>query len=229
MGHDIEPSDTQHPSGTAPNRLKQVTPDYGSEFVSRPISLLLDELGDLPVTRAKAPTHVLAWVRYPAIAHQVPGLALAWTQRAVYVEWEDRGTHRAWVWASAVERAPATSPSSAMPERPAERVVTALNALPLVELVNVQLAQLGAEFRTSLAKPMGPFSAVVFGSIEDHAVRLELFTEPTTDMCAVQLFDMSAKKVLAERVAASTFDESIELYPWVDAIDALTLVDDPEP
>ena len=63
--------------------LSQVEPDHGDEFVVR------------------------AWVSYPATADQVLGLALAWTPRAVYVEWEGNGTPRAWVWASAVERATA--------------------------------------------------------------------------------------------------------------------------
>lgn len=86
------------------NNLKQVEPDYGPEFTSKPFSLTAEELGRLPVTMATEPIPVLAWVRSPAMPTHVQGRALAWTPRAVYVEWEHRGTHRAWVWASAVER-----------------------------------------------------------------------------------------------------------------------------
>lgn len=84
--------------------LKQVEPDYGEEFTSRPFSLTAEELGRMPATQAAEPIPVLAWVRLPAMPTHVQGRALAWTPRAVYVEWEHRGTHRAWVWASAVER-----------------------------------------------------------------------------------------------------------------------------
>ena len=104
-------SDTGRASSSNPHQtvradtLGQVEPDRGGEFVVRPYSLTPPELGGLSVAMAGEPTHVLAWVRYPATADHVRGLALAWTPRAVYVEWEDRGTHRAWVWASAVERA----------------------------------------------------------------------------------------------------------------------------
>ena len=84
--------------------LKQVEPDYGDEFTARPFSLTAEELGRLPVTMAPEPVPVLAWVRLPALPTHVQARALAWTQRAVYVEWEHRGLHRAWVWASAVER-----------------------------------------------------------------------------------------------------------------------------
>ena len=96
------------------NKLDQVEPDYGREFVPQPFSLTPGELGELPVTMAKEPTPVLAWVRYPATAARVQGRAPAWTKRAVYVEWEDRGTHRVWVWASAVERAAAGSPPASV-------------------------------------------------------------------------------------------------------------------
>ncbi|MEC5150575.1 hypothetical protein [Cryobacterium sp. GrIS_2_6] len=96
---------------------------------------------------------------------------------------------------------------------------------PLVELVNAQLTQRGAEFTTSMAQPAGPFGAVVFGSIEDHGVRLEFFIEPAANMCAVHLSDMTAKKVLADRVTAPTFPEAIEAYPWEVALDTLGIFD----
>ena len=203
--------------------LKQVEPDRGGAFVLRPYSLTDSELGGLPAVLASAPTPVRAWVRYPATADQVRGLALAWTPRAVYVEWEGSGTHRTWVWASAVESATASqsTTSNLPPQRQQVNVVTIRDTEPLVALINAQLAHSGAEFVTSMAQPAGPFGAVVFGSINDHAVRLEFFIDPATSMCAVHLFDMTTKKVFAERVAAPTFEKAIEGYPWGAAIDML--------
>ena len=162
-------------------------------------------------------------VRYPATADQMHGLALAWTPRAVYIEWDGSGTHRTWVWASAVESATASqsATSNLPPQRQQVNVVTIRDTESLVALINAQLAQSGAEFVTSMAQPAGPFGAVVFGSINDHAVRLEFFIDPATSMCAVHLFDMTTKKVLAERVAAPTFEKAIEGYPWGAAIDML--------
>jgi hypothetical protein len=201
--------------------LAPVEPDYGREFVLRPDSLTPAELGSLPATLAGEPTHVLAWVRYAAAADHVRGLALAWTPRAVYVEWEDRGTHRAWVWASAVERAPADQAATATPERPQEAVITAKATEPLVHLVNVQLALIGAEFVTGMTKPTGPFSAVVFGSIDGHHVRLDFSTDPATSMCVVSL--VSKEEALPDRSAALTFEGAIQAYPWAAAIDTLAL------
>jgi hypothetical protein len=94
-----------HPTASVhAEALEQVEPDYGDEYTARPFSLTTEELGRLPVTMATEPIPVLAWVRSPAVPTHVQGLALAWTSRAVYVEWEHRGMHRVWVWASAVER-----------------------------------------------------------------------------------------------------------------------------
>ena len=223
-------SDTKHPGTPHGQRsvradtLEQIEPSYGAEFVPRPFSLTSAELGGLRVTLASEPMPVRAWVRYPAIARHVHGLALAWTPRAVYVEWEDTGTHRVWVWASAVERAaPSQSPQAPAPPRPPVDMVSVRDTPPLVELINAHLAQSGAEFVTAMAQPAGPFGAIVFGSIEDHSVRLEFSADPATNTCAVQLFDMTAKQVLAERVAAPTFEAAIEAYPWDMAIDALAL------
>ena len=71
-----------------------------------PISLTWEERGGAgePITVATEPISVLIWVRYPNISTHVDGHALAWTRRAVYVEWQNRGVHRMWVWASAVDR-----------------------------------------------------------------------------------------------------------------------------
>jgi len=84
--------------------LEQVEPDYPEATLNRPFSLTAEELGRMPAIQATEPISVLAWVRYPKVASHVQGRALAWTSRAVYVEWEHRGLHRIWVWASAVDR-----------------------------------------------------------------------------------------------------------------------------
>ncbi|WP_146069315.1 hypothetical protein [Cryobacterium sp. Y11] len=223
MGSDAKYPNTPHAQRSVrADTLEQAEPPHGAEFVPRPFSLTPAELGGLPATLASEPTSVRAWVRYPAIASQVHGLALAWTQRAVYVEWEDGGIHRAWVWAPAVERsAPSPRSTAPAPTRPSVNVMTVRETQPLVDLINARLSQIGAEFVTAMARPAGPFSAVVFGSIEDHGVRLEFFTDPSTNMCAVHLFDMNTKKVLAERATAPTFLEAITAYPWDIAMDAL--------
>ena len=222
MGSDTKHPDTPHaPRSVRADTLEQIEPPYGAEFVPRPFSLTPAELGGLPAILAGEPTTVRAWVRYPAIARHVRGLALAWTPRAVYVEWEDEGTHRAWVWAPAVERAAPSQTPPAAPPRPSVDMLSVRAAEPLVELVKAHLARSGAEFVTSTARPAGPFGVVAFGSIEHHPVRLELSADPATNTCVVQLFDLTAKKVLVERVAAPTFKEAIEAYPWAAAMDAL--------
>ena len=73
-----------------------------------PESLTPKELGltTEPVTRTPEPVPVTAWVRYGRIGIRVKGRAVAWTAKAVAIEWDGpEGPHRAWVWASAVERA----------------------------------------------------------------------------------------------------------------------------
>jgi len=64
------------------------------------------QLDVLPLTRTPVPEAVRAWVRYPSAAVQVDALAIAWTPRAVAIKWPgpDDIEHRAWVWASAVDR-----------------------------------------------------------------------------------------------------------------------------
>ena len=64
------------------------------------------QLDIYPLTRDPQPGAVKAWVRYPAAPVQVDALAVAWTPRAVAIKWPgpDGVEHRAWVWASAVER-----------------------------------------------------------------------------------------------------------------------------
>jgi hypothetical protein len=64
------------------------------------------ELSTYPLTRTPIPVPVRAWVRYGAVALKVDARAVAWTSRAVAIEWDTPGgSHRAWVWSSAVERA----------------------------------------------------------------------------------------------------------------------------
>ena len=79
-----------------------------NEVVTRPmpISLSKSELGQEPVTTAEEPVDVQAWVRFPEQPIRVDGRAVAWTKRAVWVEFTMRNgaTFRAWVWASAVDR-----------------------------------------------------------------------------------------------------------------------------
>ena len=72
-----------------------------------PVSLSKSELGQDRVTSAEAePVEVEAWVRFPEHPIKVQGRAVAWTRRAVWVEFTmfSGATYRAWVWASAVER-----------------------------------------------------------------------------------------------------------------------------
>ena len=81
-----------------------------------PISLSKSELGQDRVTAAETePVEVEAWVRFPEHPIKVQGRAVAWTRRAVWVEFTMRSgaTHRAWVWASAVERTGTRKPPPA--------------------------------------------------------------------------------------------------------------------
>lgn len=98
-------------------------------------------------------------------------------------------------------------------------MITAKGTEPLVHLVNAQLTFIGAEFVTGMAKPTGPFSAVVFGSIDGHRVRLDFSTEPATGMCVVVL--VGKEQFLPNRSAAPTFEAAIQTYPWAAALDAL--------
>lgn len=72
-----------------------------------PISLSPAEIGEDGVPpEVENPIPVEAWVRFPETAIHVRGRAVAWSDRAVWVEFKmhDGSMHRAWVWASAVER-----------------------------------------------------------------------------------------------------------------------------
>jgi len=63
------------------------------------------ELDSLPLTKTPKPQQVRAWVRYGTVALKVSARAVAWTPRAVALEWDSPSgkVDRAWVWASAVE------------------------------------------------------------------------------------------------------------------------------
>jgi len=64
------------------------------------------QLDVYPLTRTPRPEPVRAWVRYPAAPVEIEALAVAWTPRAVAIKWPgpDEIMHKAWVWASAVDR-----------------------------------------------------------------------------------------------------------------------------
>lgn len=72
----------------------------------RPISLAPAEIGQPVPPEVEHPIEVEAWVRFPETAVRVRGHAVAWTSKAVWVEFtmRDGATRRAWVWASAVDR-----------------------------------------------------------------------------------------------------------------------------
>jgi hypothetical protein len=75
-----------------------------------------DDAPRRPRTSAESePVAVEAWVRFPEHPIKVDGRAVAWTRRAVWVEFTmfSGATFRAWVWASAVERKGATKPPPA--------------------------------------------------------------------------------------------------------------------
>lgn len=75
----------------------------GSPLSLTDVELQLDVY---PLTRDPRPSTVTAWIRYPAAAVQLEAEAVAWTPRAVALRWPgpDDQEHRAWVWASAVDK-----------------------------------------------------------------------------------------------------------------------------
>ncbi|MBX3099987.1 MAG: hypothetical protein KF761_10450 [Salinibacterium sp.] len=64
------------------------------------------ELDTHDLTRTRRPQHVMAWVRYGKTGMKVDARVVAWTTKAVAIEWTTKtgAVHHAWVWASAVER-----------------------------------------------------------------------------------------------------------------------------
>lgn len=81
-----------------------------TEIAVRPMPISLSEAElDLeadPIVRAVQPIPVRGWVRYPEAPARIEGRVVAWTSRAVEIEWENAAgeVRRAWVWSSAVER-----------------------------------------------------------------------------------------------------------------------------
>ncbi len=64
------------------------------------------ELERYALTIPPQPVPVRAWVRYGDVPLRVEAEAWRWTERVVAIVWTVPGgkEHRAWVWASAVER-----------------------------------------------------------------------------------------------------------------------------
>jgi hypothetical protein len=75
----------------------------------RPVSLRGEQLAGDPVTPAREPIPVRAWITWPdGTQEQIEATATEWTSRAVHVRWKvgHRIEHEAWVWANAVQRRP---------------------------------------------------------------------------------------------------------------------------
>jgi hypothetical protein len=74
----------------------------------QPVSLSPAELDtdNGEVTTPATPVSVRAWARYRETPARVEGRAIAWTSRAVHVEWTDGNgqTQRAWLWSSTVDK-----------------------------------------------------------------------------------------------------------------------------
>lgn len=64
------------------------------------------ELKTQPLTRTPVAIPAKAWIRYGDVALKVSISIVAWTPKAVAAKWMTPGgaEHRAWIWASAVER-----------------------------------------------------------------------------------------------------------------------------
>ncbi len=72
----------------------------------RPVSLTKAEVGD-EIREAREPVPVESWVRFHEASILVKdAVAVAWTDRAICIEWTSRdgAKQRTWVWASAVQR-----------------------------------------------------------------------------------------------------------------------------
>ena len=69
-----------------------------------PVGLTEAQIGG-PIREAKAPIPVVAWVPFIERDVQLDAYAIAWTSRAVQIEFELRAgsRHCVWVWAGAVE------------------------------------------------------------------------------------------------------------------------------
>jgi hypothetical protein len=103
--------DEEHPLGTSKRYADHYDRRMSERVLERamtetPETLVDEELGlDVqPLTRPPKPTPVVVWVRYGGSPVKVEGRAVAWTPKAVAVEWKTPAgaVHRAWVWSSAV-------------------------------------------------------------------------------------------------------------------------------
>ena len=72
---------------------------------AKPISLTDKQVGE-DVKEAREPVDVVAWVTFREATVHVSARAVAWTDRAVRVEFtmRDGSQLSAWVWANAVDR-----------------------------------------------------------------------------------------------------------------------------
>ena len=73
----------------------------------RPLGLTMLEvdLNRFPLTTTLQPMAARAWVHYPSVVSKLDVRVIAWTSRAVQIEWDvPSGKHGVWVWANAVER-----------------------------------------------------------------------------------------------------------------------------
>lgn len=75
----------------------------GQPSTLEPVELQLDRL---PLTRTPVPEMVMVWVHYGNSALRLQAELVAWTPRACAVRWKTPAgdIHKAWVWASAVEK-----------------------------------------------------------------------------------------------------------------------------
>jgi hypothetical protein len=72
---------------------------------AKPISLTDRQIGD-DIKEARDPIDVVAWVTFREATVHIDARAVAWTERAVRVEFtmRDGSQLSAWVWANAVDR-----------------------------------------------------------------------------------------------------------------------------
>jgi hypothetical protein len=74
----------------------------------KPVTLTDAELdtNNDPVVTPEEPMSVRACARYSETSARIEGRAIAWTSRAVHIEWTDAqgAAQRAWVWSSAVDK-----------------------------------------------------------------------------------------------------------------------------
>lgn len=63
------------------------------------------ELDKYALTIPPTPVPVVVWVRYGGVPLRLQAEAVKWTEKVVACQWETpSGLHKAWLWASAVDR-----------------------------------------------------------------------------------------------------------------------------